>query len=132
MRALLTSSILLAAGCAGHHEGHGPAGIPYACADGRPARIVYEGGGWFPRGRARLLFDGRAIELVATPPTYGLRYVTGEQHQGPVLVWSARGEEARLAELADDHGSEREIARCTRLRSGEAEAAHAEAEPAHH
>ena len=117
MRVLLTCSIALAAGCAGHHEGHGPAGIPYACADGRPARIVYEGGGWFPRGRATLLFDGRAIELVATPPTHGLRYVT-EAHDGPVLVWTARGEEARLTEAADDHDGEREIAHCTRLREG--------------
>ena len=122
MRALTISSMLLAAGCAGHHEGHGPAGIPYACSDGRPARIVYEGGGWHPRARATLLFDGRTIELVATPPTYGLRYVTGEHHHGPTLVWSARGEEARLTEVADDQGSEREIARCTRVRSGGEEA----------
>lgn len=128
MRALLTCSILLAAGCAGHHEGHGPAGIPYACTDGRPARILYEGGGWHPRGRATLLFDGRTIELVATPPTYGLRYVTGEHHDGPTLVWTARGEEALLTEIADDHDGERDLARCTRVRSGGDE----EAADAHH
>ncbi len=122
MRWLLTSSMLLAAGCAGHHDGPGPAGIPYACDGGRPARIVYEGGGWFPRARARLLLDGRAIELVAAPPTHGLRYVTAEAHAGPVLVWSARGEQARLAELGEDNASEREIARCTRLRAGGEEA----------
>ncbi|HYI65180.1 MAG TPA: hypothetical protein VEW71_09875 [Allosphingosinicella sp.] len=134
MRAFRTApfAVLLLAGCAAHHEGHGPAGIPYACADGRPARIFYEGGGWFPRARARLLFDGRAIELMATPPTYGLRYVSADDHaQGPVLIWSARGEEAWLAELAQDNGSEREIAHCTRLRTGGEAPGLAEAEAAH-
>ena len=114
--ALLIASPL--AGCATAHEEAGPAGIPYACADGRPARVTYEGGGWFVRARARLLFDGRAIELMATPPTYGLRYVTADDHAGgPILIWSARGEEAWLAELADDNETTREIAHCTRLRN---------------
>ena len=123
----------LLAGCATHPEGHGPAGIPYACADGRPARIFYEGGGWFPRARARLLFDGRAIELVATPPTYGLRYVTADDGaDGSILIWSARGEEAWLAELADNDGTNREIAHCTRLRSGGDRTGNAQEEPAHH
>ena len=133
MRALLSSiGLVLLVGCAGHHEGHGPAGIPYACADGRPARITYEGGGWFVRARAHLLYDGRAIALVATPPTYGLRYVSAEDHgDGPVLIWSARGEEAWLAELDDDNATEREIAHCTRLRDG-GDDGHAPEEPAHH
>lgn len=134
MRAFRTApfAVLLLAGCSARHEGQGPAGIPYACADGRPARIFYEGGGWFPRARARLLFDGRSIALAATPPTYGLRYVSADGHaEGPVLIWSARGEEAWLAELAQDNGSEREIAHCVRLRSGGAHAHHAEAQPAH-
>jgi hypothetical protein len=127
MRAFGSASLtlFLLAGCAARHEGHGPAGIPYACADGRPARVFYEGGGWFVRARARLLFDGREIVLVATPPTYGLRYVTADDHGGgPLLIWSARGEEAWLAELAGDDAGEREIAHCTRLRSG-GEDAHA-------
>jgi|GEM_PF-6331338 len=120
--------ILLIAGCAPHVEGHGPPGIPYVCADGRPARIAYEGGGWFVRARARLLFDGREIALQATPPTYGLRYVsTGD----PILIWSARGEEAWLAELAGDDGTEREIAHCTRLRSGGEHGEAAAAAPPH-
>ena len=132
MRALRTVSLsaFLLAGCAGHYEELGPAGIPYACADGRPARITYEGGGWFVRARAHLLYDGRAIALVATPPTYGLRYVTADDHDGPVLVWSARGEEAWLAELDEDNATEREIAHCTRLRDG-GDDGHAP-EPAHH
>lgn len=120
-RSFLPIAALLLAGCAGHVEGHGPAGIPYACADGRPARVFYEGGGWFPRARARLLFDGREIDLTATPPTYGLRYVSDEDGDGPILIWSARGEEAWLAELGDGHADEREIAHCTRLRDGGAE-----------
>jgi len=134
MRALLSSSIavFLLAGCAAHHEGHGPAGIPYACADGRPARVFYEGGGWFVRARARLLFDGREIALEATPPTYGLRYVSADDASGgPILIWSARGEEAWLAELSDDNGTEREIARCARLRSGGEDGGPGAQEPHH-
>ncbi len=120
MRASGSASIaaLLLAGCAAHHDGHGPAGIPYACADGRPARIVYEGGGWFPRATARLLYNGRAIALAAVPPTYGLRYVSDEGGEdAPILIWSARGEEAWLTELAAGAAEAREIAHCTRLRS---------------
>jgi membrane-bound inhibitor of C-type lysozyme len=123
------AAAFLLAGCATAEEEAGPAGIPYACADGKLARITYEGGGYFPRARASLLFDGRMIELRATPPTFGLRYVSeGEENHGPILVWSARGEEAWLSELADDSTTEREIAHCTRVRSdGEEGAAAAEA-----
>jgi membrane-bound inhibitor of C-type lysozyme len=120
------AAALLLAGCATAEEEHGPAGIPYACADGKPARITYEGGGYFPRARASLLYDGRMIELRATPPTFGLRYVSegeGEENHGPILVWSTRGEEAWLSELADDSATEREIAHCTRVRSEGAEGA---------
>ena len=132
MRTLRTFSLsaLLVAGCAGHHHELGPAGIPYACADGKAARIFYEGGGYFPRARARLLYEGQQIDLAATPPTYGLRYVSDAGGElAPILIWSARGEEAWLAELAFGEGEEREIAHCTRLRAG---GAPAEPEPAHH
>jgi membrane-bound inhibitor of C-type lysozyme len=132
MRALATLSLpaLLLAGCAGHHEELGPAGIPYACGDGKAARISYEGGGYFPRARARLLYDGREIDLAATPPTYGLRYVSdaGGEHAA-ILIWSARGEEAWLTELAPGEAEEREIAHCTRLRAGDVPAV---PEPGHH
>jgi len=132
MRAFRTIALpaLLLAGCAGHHDELGPAGIPYACADGKEARIFYEGGGYFPRASARLLYGGRSIEMQATPPTYGLRYVgdTGGEN-APILIWSARGEEAWLAELAPGESEERQIAHCTRLRAG---GAPVEPEAGHH
>ncbi len=132
MRLFPTATIgaLLLAGCAGGgHHGHGPAGIPYLCGEGQPARIVYEGGGYYPRGTAELSWAGRTVHLAATPPTYGLRYQEpGDQR--PVLVWSARGEEAWLTELAADF-SEREIAHCTRVREPGAPEAHSEEAPAH-
>jgi membrane-bound lysozyme inhibitor of c-type lysozyme MliC len=123
MRALPAFSILLLAGCAGHHEAAGPAGISYACGDGRPARIVYEGGGWHPRARAHLLFDGRTIALAATPPTRGLRYVSDEPDGAAPMLWEAWGEEARLSQLTGADAWT-ELARCTRLRDGGEEAAH--------
>ena len=132
MRALhsLSLSALLLAGCAGHHDELGPAGIPYACADGKAARIFYEGGGYFPRARARLLYDSRTIEMQATPPTYGLRYVSDAGGDNdPILIWSVRGEEAWLSELAPEQAEERELAHCTRQRAG---GVPAEPEPEHH
>jgi membrane-bound inhibitor of C-type lysozyme len=134
MRAFLSIGLagFVLTGCAGGagHHAHGPAGIPYACDGGQAVRIVYEGGGYYPRGTAELAWEDRAIHLAAMPPTYGLRY----QELGdarPALVWSARGEEAWLTELAADY-SERELAHCTRVREGGAAEAHDEAEPAHH
>jgi len=122
--------ILLLAACAGHHEVAGPTGIPYACADGKLARIYYAGGGYFPRASARLVYDGREIALNAVPPTYGLRYVSDPHGEGgPIMIWSARGEDAWLAELPPGESEERELAHCTRLRAGNAPA---EPEPAHH
>src|SRR6185295_17961228 len=99
---------------------------------GRAARVTYQDGGWLVRARALLEFEGRTIALAASTPTYGLRYVTAEaDHGGPILIWSARGEEAWLAELADDNVTERELAHCTRVRAGAAAGAAAE-EPPHH
>jgi hypothetical protein len=133
MRALLSAAfgaLALAACAGGHHGAHGPAGIPYLCGGGQPARIVYEGGGYYPRGSAELSWEGRTIHLAATPPTYGLRYQEPRDER-PVLVWSARGEEARLTELAADF-SEREIARCTRVREPGAPEAQGGESPPHH
>ena len=110
-------AIVLLAGCAGHPIEIGPAGIPYACADGKPARIFYDGGGYFPRASARLLYDGREIRLAAVPPTYGLRYVSDGADNAPIMIWSARGEEAWLSELDPGQSEEREIAHCTRVRA---------------
>ena len=118
MRALLAASIgaLSLSACAGgaHHDAHGPAGIPYAC-NGQPARITSEGGGFYPRGSADLAYEGRTIHVAAMPPTYGLRYQEPREER-PILVWTARAEEAWLTELAAD-ASEREIAHCTRIRA---------------
>lgn len=109
-------AIILLAGCAHHVEEAGPAGIPYACADGKPARIFYAGGGYFPRASARLVYDGREIDLAAVPPTYGLRYVSDGGDNAPIMIWSARAEEAWLTQLDPGQSEEREIAHCTRVR----------------
>jgi hypothetical protein len=110
-------AIALLAGCAGLAEAPGPAGIPYACTDGKPARISYAGGGYFPRASARLQYDGREIRLAAVPPTYGLRYVSDGGDNGPIMIWSARAEEAWLSEVDPGQSEEREIAHCTRVRA---------------
>jgi membrane-bound inhibitor of C-type lysozyme len=112
---LLASCVLLAA-CAHHVEEAGPPAIPYACADGKLARISYAGGGYFPRASARLVYDGREIALAAVPPTYGLRYVSDGADNAPITIWSARGEDAWLTELDPGQAEEREIAHCTRVR----------------
>jgi len=108
--------VFLLAGCAHHAEEAGPAGIPYACADGKRARIFYEGGGYFPRAHARLAYDGREIDLAAVPPTYGLRYVSDGADNAPITIWSTRAEEAWLTQLDPGQPEEREIAHCTRVR----------------
>ena len=100
------------AGCDHHVEVAGPSGIPYLCADGRAARIFYDGGD--PnRAPARIEFDGRATVLRPAAAMNGLRY---ESENG--LAWSAQGDEARLSQSGAD-GSEQEIVRCTRQRDGE-------------
>jgi membrane-bound inhibitor of C-type lysozyme len=117
--ALPAFAAALLGGCDHHVEIAGPAGIPYLCADGRAARIFYEGGD--PnRAPARLDFDGRTSVLRPAPAMNGLRY---EGQDG--LVWSAQGDEARLSRAGAD-GGEDEIVRCTRRREGET------AEPAGH
>ena len=126
--------ILLLAGCA--HEGESiysaplPRDIPYSCGDGHIARISYANGGWFVKARASLVWDGRTIALQASPPTYGLRYVSADDDADPLLIWTARGEEAWIGEIARSaapDAPEREVAHCTRVREGGAEA-----EPAAH
>ena len=109
-------AIILAAGCAGHVEERPVAAIPYACANGKQALVVYEGGGYFPRATARLDYDGRELHLAAVPPTYGLRYVSDGAGNAPIMIWSQRAEEAWLSELDPGQSEEREIAHCTRVR----------------
>jgi membrane-bound inhibitor of C-type lysozyme len=118
--AFAMAAAALTAGCATAHEAPVPAGIPYACAAGRPARVLYVGGGYFPRAAARLLYDGRTIDLQATPPTFGLRYVSADASNGPIFIWSTRGEEAWLSQIdeQDAAAEPREIDHCTRVREG--------------
>ena len=119
-------SIVLLAGCAASEENiYGPPPPPrditYSCGDGHMARITYENGGWFVKARASLVWDGRTVELQASPPTYGLRYVSAEDSADPVMIWTARGEEAWLSEIARNAAPDapaREIAHCTRVREG--------------
>lgn len=122
------SALLLAGGGTMNEPEAGPQGIPYACEGGKTARIEYKNGGWFVRARASLAFDGRTIALQASPPTYGLRYVSADDNADPIMVWTARGEDAWLTELARDAAPDspgREVAHCTRVR-GESGATHSE------
>lgn len=134
-------TILLIGGCAGGGEVHGPhhpGDLPYACGDGRIARITYENGGWFYRARASLAWDGRNLHLRGTPTDFGLRYVSADETADPIVVWTVRGEEAWIGEIArsDPAGAPgREVARCTRVREGAAAPAaegHGEGGDAHH
>jgi hypothetical protein len=109
-------AIALLTSCAGHVREAAEPAIPYACAGGKEARVVYEGGGYFPRAGARLDFDGRELHLSAVPPTFGLRYVSEGGDNVPVMIWSVRAEEAWLTELDPGQSEEREIAHCTRVR----------------
>ncbi len=124
-------TIALLAGCAGGGEVHGPhhpGPIPYRCGDGQLAQITYENGGWFVRARAHLVWGGRTSHLQASPPTYGLRYVSADDAADTILVWTARGEEAWISEIARDpsaNAPEREVAHCTRVRDGVAAPLHA-------
>jgi hypothetical protein len=121
-------SIALLAGCAGHggesvYGAPAVRDIPYSCGNGHVARIAYENGGWFVRARASLAWDGRTIALQASPPTYGLRYVSADDAADPIIVWTARGEEAWITALARNaapDAPEQEVARCTRVRDSEA------------
>lgn len=123
--AALSSALALLVGCQHVAEHHGPEGIPYSCAGGGTARIFYDGGDP-TRAPARLFFDGHEYSVAPAPAMSGLRYV-GESgpHPGYRLVWWAEGDSAIVSELAADpaaSAAEREIARCTRVREGEAPA----------
>ncbi len=123
------SIFLVSAAAPGGRIANVPGDIPYSCGEGHLARITYENGGWFVRARAKLVWDGRTIRLQASPPTYGLRYVSADDAADPILVWTARGEEAWISELARDAAADapaRDVARCTRVREGGAEPAHEE------
>lgn len=123
------SLLLMLAGCAAAHEEHGPAGVPYACAEGGDARVTYWAGGASTLSRARIAHAGQTHELSAVPAEYGLRYVSAE---GPTIVtWSVTGETAMLSTIARDapgDATPHEIS-CPRRRDG---GDTAPPEPAHH
>jgi hypothetical protein len=120
-------SIALLAGCAGHagesiYDPPPVRDLAYDCGAGHVARIAYQNGGWFVRARASLVWDGRTVALQASPPTYGLRYVSADDAADPILIWTARGEDAWISEIprnAAGDAPEREIARCTRIREAQ-------------
>ncbi|HYD13139.1 MAG TPA: hypothetical protein VEC11_09855 [Allosphingosinicella sp.] len=126
---LAALSIFLVGAAPGGRIANVPGDIPYSCGDGHVARITYENGGWFVRAKAKLVWHDRTVRLQASPPTYGLRYVSADDAADPILVWTARGEEAWISEIARNaapNAPEREVARCTRVREGSAAPAHAE------
>ena len=131
-------SIFLIGAAPGGRIANVPGDIPYSCGEGHVARVTYENGGWFVRAKAKLVWDGRTIQLQASPPTYGLRYVSADDAADPILIWTARGENAWISEIpraAAADAPEREVARCTRVREGGAEPApasgHAEGDEHH-
>jgi hypothetical protein len=110
------SAIILLAGCAGHIEEAENSAIPYACAGGKQVLVTYEGGGYFPRAHAKIVYDGHETEMAAVPPTYGLRYVSEGGENAPITIWSVRAEEGWLTQLDPGQTEEREIAHCARVR----------------
>ena len=104
-----------------------PAIVPYVCADGSLASVIYEHGGDFRHARALVTHDDHTVEMRAAPALYGVRY---RSEADPALAWSLHGEEARLTESPDADGyamEEREVLRCVRQRQLGAGGAHDEA-----
>ena len=134
LQVLPALAALALAGCGGKHVETAAPGVPFMCADGRPLRVVYDGGGM--RARAQLLFDGARHDMMAAPGISGLRYTseTGLS-EGQALVWTTDGIHGALAEVPAAQaglGEEREVVRCTRLGwDGETGAADASAEDHH-
>lgn len=96
----------------------GPPVIPYVCADGSLASVVYENGGDYLHARALVTHQDRTVELDAAPTLYGTRY-RGAGAEGAALAWTLRGEEAWLSESPDADGyarQESELIRCVRQR----------------
>lgn len=100
----LIGALLLAA--CDHHVGlAGPAGLSYRCADGRIARIFYDGGD--PnRAPARLELGGQRHLVTPAGPMSGLRY------EGGGLLWEAEGDDATVTEGP-------RATRCARIREGD-------------
>jgi hypothetical protein len=128
------SLLLLLAGCATAHEEHGPAGIPYACAEGGDARVVYWAGGASTLSRATVHHAGQVHALTAVPAENGLRYVSSGEGAS-ILTWSVNGEMAALSTIARDAPADAiaHLNSCPRRRDGSHETPpHADDVPAHH
>lgn len=126
---------LLLAGCATAHGEHGPAGVPYACAEGGDARVVYGAGGGSALSRATVRHAGQVHALTAVPAEYGLRYVSSAEGAS-IVTWSVNGETASLSTIARDAPADAiaHLINCPRRRDGHGEAAdpHADEAPDHH
>jgi hypothetical protein len=93
-----------------------PAVVPYVCADGSLASVIYEHGGDYRHARALITHDARTLEMHAAPALYGVRYRSEAE---PALAWSLRGEEAWLTESPDADGytrDEQPLLHCVRQR----------------
>jgi hypothetical protein len=120
-------------GCATHHAGPDPVqGLVYDCraadvANAGEARILFNGQGYQPAGSvmvpgatpgprstATLWFANHQYELKADWAYLGMRYRSIGSEQGPVIIWAADGEEARI--LSQEDGEDTELASCTRRR----------------
>lgn len=125
MRAVLPRSTILplafVALCGFSEHAAAPPTIPYMCADGHSASVIYEWGSDYTHARALVTYDGRTTEMRAAPTLYGVRYRAEAADGAPALAWSLRGDEGRLTRSPDAMsytGDEQELARCARVREG--------------
>ena len=144
--------LALLASCAGRPIAPTPpAGLLYSCrtaaGDQSEALIVFNGQGYqpgnvvrtaageLPRSTATLTFAGRDYDLMADWTDLGMRYRSVEPVEGArALVWTADGEDARLATvpISEAGGEAAELASCVRKRTLDAAQAHAEGSSPHH
>ena len=112
-------TLMLLAGCATAHEEHGPAGIPYTCAEGGEARVTYWAGGASTPSRARVEHGGQVHALTAVPAEFGLRYVSSGEGE-TIVTWWVNGEDASLSTIARDApaGTIARLTSCPRRRDG--------------
>jgi hypothetical protein len=106
--------------CANSPVHSGPAVIPYQCGE-TSASVVYVSGSDYVHARALVSYGGRTFEMRAAPTLYGARYRGTSGDGSTPLAWTLRGEEGILSEAPSDTsytGTEREIARCVRVREG--------------
>jgi hypothetical protein len=105
-----------------HGEEAGPPVVPYLCNDGETANVIYDSGNDYLHASVRIEHGGRTEELRSAPTLYGVRYrAASAPSDRATLAWTLRGEEAVLSEAPGPDSytlPEREVLRCTRIRSG--------------